>query len=1347
MGTKTQNINLDSPPPLILDISGIANHEAWNRYKDHLNLYFTASELTDKKRKHAILLYTGGEELRKIHSTLGDTGENYDTAITELDKYFCARVNLTVERHSFRAIVQEPGESIKSFATRLREAAASCKFDEYTMDEACLDQIIEKTSSTKLRRKLLTEDELTMTKALKLGCIMESTEQHAKSIEKNENETMNVLKNQSSNRSWNKPQFRKEFQQDYRKGMTMKDQSSYNQRKEQPTNSWRGTRFRCYGCGAPNHRIGSSDCPALGQTCKCCRRKDHFESECMRKRGGESVNNKPNEQLRKMEELQVESDSDDYIFNIGNRSQHDVRIKIEGQYVNFLRDSGASVNVIDKGTYEDLRRKVRLKLHPTSTKIFTYGSQQAIKLEGVIYANVENKGTHNLARLHITSSQESGCILGRELAVELGLMKMVDTVNSLQDSGLSSKIKEEYPELFQGLGKLKDTEIKFTVDKNIQPVSQHLRRIPFHVRKKVENKLKQLIELDIIEPVTEATSWVSPIVAIPKGEEIRLTIDMRKPNTAIKRNHFPIPTLDEILLKFNNCRVFTKLDLNNGYHQISLHPESRELTTFITHEGLFRYKRLVQGANSAFEEYQRLIGNLFSGESLIQNICDDILVAGRDEEEHDLTLRKCLNILQQNNLTLNERKCRWKVPEVTFYGHTISKEGIKAETSKVKAVKDFPSPRNSKEVSSFLGLVTYLTRFIRNLSTEAAPLRNLLQKDVCWRWGKEEEETFQKLKKLVTSSEVVAHFNPELDTSIIVDASKVGLGAILVQTQKDNVIKPVYYASRTLSKQERKYSQTEKEALSVIWACEKFHIFLYGKQFDILTDHQPLTVLYTHNGKPSPRILRWSLRLQSYEYNIKFIPGRLNPADMLSINPISATEKDIKDSEETEKYINRIISFSIPKAISLSETMKESEEDKVIKKVIENLNNNEWNKEDEATKPFYQCRDELCHKGGLLMKGERIVIPSKLRKRTLSLLHETHMGIVKTKALAREKVWWPRMYVEIEDMIKSCIPCLSMGDAKKEPMGFVDFPMSRPWEQLHVDLCGPYPTGEYVLGIIDAATRWPDLHIISDTKSAAIIKKLRTSFATHGYPEVIVTDNGSNLISAEMGRFCEENAIKHRKATPYHPQGNSEIERFYRTLGKFVKTTHAEGRCWKQELDNFLLLYRNTPHSTTTESPARLLMSRNLKDKIPTVMNEESTLMKKIRKVNAEKKMKSKEYYDKKNNVKHSDIKEGDKVLVRRIKKTKLKTKFEVAPATVTGRSGPTVIMNRDGVQLARNVKDVIKIPSEEEYDVEIEQENEVNEEEVEEEEAEENLPEVEAEGRPKRTAGLPAKLKDYILS
>ena len=1336
----------NAPPPLSIDLSGTSQNQLWVKHKDTLELYFLSAEITASPRKKAILLYTGGEELRKIHATLNDDGNTYEATIQLLDAHFATKTNISCERHNFRKLIPEAGESIKSFVTRLREAGQNCEFEDYSLDAAIIDQVIEKTTSSKLRRMLLMKEKLTLESLLKTASTMEVTEEQAKAIEgdRNETESVNAIKHKfktsrnteltasgSSSYKGNYSNYKKDAMSNYRR-----DEMT-NQRKD--SNNISRAPWKCYGCGDPNHGIGSRNCPALGHECKICGAKNHFESTCRRRELGKEKFKK-GAYVKNMQDMNLDEDSDDeYVFNVGNKCQADIRLKVEENNVDFLTDSGATVNLIDRTTFDNISAKAKLTLYPTNTKIYTYGAKEAIKLDGIIFANIRHKGIQHLTRIHVTSESKSGCILGRKSAIELGLLKMSEHINSLQSGNIKDQVKSEFPELFEGLGKLKNVEIKLNVDCKVEPVSQHLRRVPFHVRKKVEKKLNYMLEQDVIEKVTGSTTWVSPIVAVPKGDEIRLTIDMRQPNRAIKRSHYPVPTLDEILQQFNNCKLFTKIDLNNGYHQISLHPDSRELTTFITHQGLFRFKRLVQGANSAFEEYQRCIANLFQNEELIANICDDILVAGKSESEHDKNLRTCLNILKKNNLTINEQKCIWKAKEVNFYGHIISENGIKPTESKVAAVNAFPSPKGPKEVSSFLGLVTYLARFIPNLASETAPLRSLLCKDVEWKWGEKEEETFIKLKNLVTSSQVVAHFNPELDTGIIVDAGKCGLGAILVQTQKDKTIRPVQYASRTLSKQECRYSQTEKEALSVIYACEKFHMFLYGKEFEIITDHQPLTVLYSHSGKPSPRILRWGLRLQSYDYRIKYIPGKLNPADMLSINPIPMTKEDKHASEATEKYINSIISYSIPKAVSISEILKESEEDETIKEVIECLNSNEWVKK-ESINPYYQNKTELMEKGGILTKDGRIVIPKLLRKRILSLAHESHMGIVKTKALMKEKCWWPGMNQDIENMIKSCIPCLSMGNTVKEPMGFIDFPMSGAWEQVHIDLCGPYPTGEYVLGIIDASTRWPELYIIKSTSSKSIIKCLKRSFSCHGYPEKIVTDNAQNLISAEIREFCEENGITHKKATAYWPQGNSEIERFYKTLGKFIKTSHSEGRRWQEELDSFLLIYRNTPHSTTSVSPAKLLMNRDLKDKIPTLKNEESPLLKKIRKINAEKKLKAKENYDRKFSVKESDIKVGDWVLVRRITKNKLSTNFETNPVKVLRKYGPMVTITVNGRETTRNVKDVKKVPNRETNmnenlqfemgNLEENQENRVYESDFEEEEVERNAEDLGEERR-----------------
>ena len=1278
-------ISLTPPPPLVLDINTTQQQQKYEKWIENLELYFTAAGIIDSKRKKALLLYLGGEDLRTIHHTLEDDSDTYEKAVEELNTYFVVRINLTFERNIFRNVIQQVDESSKSYITRLKEAAQTCNFAEYSTEAAIIDQFIEKTVSNKLRRKLLGDSKLTLEELIRITTSTEMANIQATAIEKPETSESFVNRIEYKGNRAPKPN------DSDNSGIanTMQKGNIQKSRNSMPSTQW-----RCFGCGGTNHRHGSRNCPASGKQCSFCDKYNHFEKMCFLKKSKSNnyEHSKFSRDSRNVHNIKRESDTseEEYIFQVRNKQQTDITIRVDGQPVGVLIDSGASVNIVDKKTLEELKKHIKIKLYPTKTKIFAYDSTKPIALDGIFYSNINFKDTHHLARFHVVTNLQSGCILGRHSAMELGLLRLTEEICLLKKQDIEiSDVLKEFPSIFKGLGKLKNIQIKFNIDKEVEPVTQHLRRVPFHVRKKVEKKLQEMIEMDVIEEVTESTSWVSPIVAIPKGNDIRLVIDMRKANTAIRRNHYPIPTLEELLQKFNGCKFFSKLDLVHGYHQIELHPQSRYITTFITHNGLFRYKRLVQGATSAFEEYQYHIGTLFKQEQLIQNICDDILVGGRSEEEHKENLRKCLTILEENKLTVNAKKCVWKAQEVTFFGHIISVDGIKPTTDKVDAIKAFPEPRNRKEISSFLGLINYLAVFIRNLSTETAPLRKLLHKDIEWYWGKEESTTFNKLKNLVSSDLVVAHFDADLETILITDAGPIGLGAILTQRQKDNTIKPVAYASKSLSTQERKYSQTEREALGVVWACEKFHLYLYGKHFKILSDHQPLKVLYSPTGKPSPRILRWGLRLQSYDFDIQYIPGHLNPADMLSINPVRMDKRN--DGDEMEEYINTIISYATPKAISLSEIIKESENDFTLQKVLKCIKSNEWNFKDDNLQLYHKVRNELTYKSGIILKGERIVIPKALQEKTIRLAHETHLGMVKTKALLRDKVWWPKMNTDIEVLISHCIPCLSMGNSTTEPMGFTDIPMSNPWQKLHIDICGPYPSGEYVLGIIDACSRWPELHVINSTSSEVVINCLVKSFSTHGYPETIVTDNAPNLISVKIEKFCSHYSIHHHKATPYHPQGNSEIERFYRTLSKFVKTTTAEGRNWKKEVYNFLLLYRNTPHCTTTVSPSMMLMNRRLKDKIPCI-NKESEIVKNAKIINLKKKLKSKDYYDKRNNVKQSLIQEGDLVLMKQKKKGKYFTNFETTPVKVIKVNGTAITVFKNGSPFIRNVKDLKKI-------------------------------------------------------
>ena len=1272
-------LSLRAPEPLVIDIASTSMALTWETWVDELEVYFVAANIQDTKRKKALLLYCGGDDLRKVHRTLNDDKETYADTKALLGTYFKPKCNLTFERNKFYTCAQAEGETIAAFVTKLRDRARSCKFDEYNVDSAITDQVIHKCASTKLRRRLLREPDLTLEKLLSISHATESSEQQATAMEHVDH---------SLNRISLRGPFRKPL--------------------KSPTQD-----RLCYGCGNGGHLHGSKECPAKGKRCNFCKKPNHFASVCFKNSSrGDSEDSRdqpnvsdPRGQPTKAEGKPVEvlnmmeSSDDEYVFTLGaSRGRcHDVSVKVDGVDVSFMVDSGASCNIIDSDTFDSLKERINITLEGCSSNVYTYGSENALQLRGSFYANVTTgTSTCYLVKFIVPRRGRSGCLLGRETATLLGLLQ-INRINTVQQddgpppSKKVSGILSKYSNVKKGLGKLKDVQIKYDINPSVKPVSQHLRKVPFHLRKKIDAKLDELLAADVIEPapVTEATPWVSPLLAVPKGDDIRLVIDMRQPNKAIERVRHPIPTVDETLEKYNRCTVFSKIDLKHGYFQLELAPESRSITTFSTHRGLFRNKRLVQGTNTAFELYQFHIGQLFDGYDLINNISDDIIIGGVGQEDHDKQLEACLRILQEHHLTINLKKCQFGRTEINFFGFSVSASGVKPTYDKLETVMQYKEPENAKEVRSFLGLINFFGRFIQNLSAKTHILRQLTRKGAPWQWEQEHRDVFEQLKQEVCQETVLAHYDQTRETFLIVDASPIGLGAILAQKQECGTMRPVYFASKTLSKTESNYSQIEREALAVWWGCKRFHLYLYGSPFVVLTDHKPLKTLMTANGKPSARILKWTLNLQSYSFTVKHIKGCSNPADILSRQP---SNEDDNINSGTELYINSMIANSVPKAVSFSEILDASKKDPVVTKICSNLQTNRWTKDDDV-KPYFKVKEQLSMKSGVLLKDARIVVPASLRKRILKIAHEGHQGMTKTKALVRTKVWWPGIDKDIEEEIRTCLPCISVS-APSPPEPLIPTSMPDPWQKLHVDMYGPMPTGESILGIIDSCSRWAELHIIKSTTSSTIAARLHKTFTIHGFPEEIVTDNAPNLRSVDISDYCDHYAIKHSKACPYWPQGNAEIERFYRTLGKAIRTLTVEGRDWRTAIDYFLFQYRSTPHSTTKESPAKLLMGRELKGKLPALpVQSDSVSLSRAKLRDSQQKTKSKVYFDKRFRSKHSHIENGDLVLLKQAKKNKLSTTFDTRPYQVVSVRGTVAIIKRDNIQIMRNLSLLKKIP------------------------------------------------------
>ena len=889
---------------------------------------------------------------------------------------------------------------------------------------------------------------------------------------------------------------------------------------------------QCRNCGNEFKQGHKDVCPAKGKTCRACGKLNHFAKVCRSRKNPPNNNSeKYSKESVRVAQQQAQSppdlSDDEYTFAVSSSKITSMKVQINGTPIEVTIDSGATTNILDSAAFACIKKRNKhVQLEPTQTNIYAYNAVQPLPLLGKCCLAVQSNGKRARATFYVVNGK-AGSLLGNETAAELGILKIsvcevskTGSINNKRTTGSqgqsetnagsrlsgndirsqdktgnrviqdghntknidikTQKILDKFPELFTGIGCLDGYEQSLHVDPTLTPVAQRPRRIPFHLRKQVSDKLAELQNLDIIELAEGPTSWVSPIVAAPKprnSEEIRLCGDYRRPNQALLRERHPIPTVDELMEEMSGAVVFSKLDLKAGYHQIVLEENSRNITTFCTHKGLFRYKRLPFGLSCASEVFQNAMQQALQGLDGVRNIADDIIVWGKNQAQHDKNLEALLQRLVVKKLTLNLEKCKFNQPSLWFYGYTLSKDGLSADPKKVEAIKNFKTPTDVSQLRSFLGLANYCSRFIKDFSTLTAPLRDLTTKSCKWSWSPIHEKAFTKVKNAIALDCTMAFYDPNRPTILTVDASPVGLGAVLSQTQKNGQDRCIAYASRSLSPAETRYSQTEKEALAAVWGCERFHLYLVGSQFDLITDHKPLEIIYSPKSKPPLRIERWLLRLQQYKFNIKYRPGRTNPADVLSRQPLFT---NYKSTTIAEKYVNFIQNHSVPKSLTLKEIRDATLDDPELQSVTCAVKEGRWSKTGGIPSPYRNQHEQLTvSESGVILRNSQIVVPKSLRTRVLSIAHEGHQGIVKTKMLVRSKVWWPGIDKQVEQMVKECLPCqaaVHQSPKCQPPLNMTKLP-PHPWHTLHADFCGPFPNGEKLLVLIDAYSRYGKLKL------------------------------------------------------------------------------------------------------------------------------------------------------------------------------------------------------------------------------------------------------------------------------
>ncbi|XP_051816865.1 uncharacterized protein K02A2.6-like [Acanthochromis polyacanthus] len=682
------------------------------------------------------------------------------------------------------------------------------------------------------------------------------------------------------------------------------------QRDRQRDGDSAADRGKCGRCGKTSHRR-EEDCPARRSTCNKCGKRGHWERVCKSKLVREVIDDGDCEEQEDYYLGSVNSTTD-------NNDEWTVTLNIEGSPVDFKIDTGADCSIISETMYKALQKKTVLQ----RPKKILSGPGGGLNCLGQFITKTSYKDRSYTFRLYVVRGQSVNNLLSRPAALAMGLVKRVYEINSEQEFGL-----------------LKTQPVKIVLQDNAQPYAVcTARRVPIPLLAAVKEELGRMEANDIIEAVTEPTEWCAPMVPVPKKSgKARICVDLKKLNKAVKRERFILPTSEEMITQLSGFTVFSSLDAASGFWQIPLDKDSQRLTTFITPFGRYCFKRLPFGITSAPEIFQRKMVETLEGLEGVAVYMDDIICHGKDMREHDERLEKVTERLEAAGLKLNSEKCVLRKSELHFLGQVINREGVRPDPEKVSAINKLEPPVNVQELRRVLGMITYLGKYIPDLSTVGQPLYALLKSDAAWMWGPAQQTAFEKIKELLTTSPTLVYYDVNKATAVSADASSYGIGGVLLQLHGAEW-RPVAYCSRRLTEAETRYAQIEKECLASVWACERFQMYLYGlSSFKLITDHKPLVPLMNSRDLDNVplRCQRLLMRLMRFNPVAEHMPGKtLVVADLLSRSPQTETGPGPTSPADIECYVAAVMS-SIPASTRRMDSIRtETAADRQLQLVI-----------------------------------------------------------------------------------------------------------------------------------------------------------------------------------------------------------------------------------------------------------------------------------------------------------------------------------------------------------------------------------------------------------------------------
>lgn len=940
---------------------------------------------------------------------------------------------------------------------------------------------------------------------------------------------------------------------------------------------------RCFLCGDSTHF--SASCPTKEKGVKC------FRCNSFGHKASDNVCSKTN--------VEKKVDPNKVMCLVKPKSMKEVEIGTVK--MDALIDTGSDINAIREYYF----KKLKIKTTKGLSHEYKGAGGAFVSVREYFIDEVVIDGEKYKTKIYVVDDEQIpvDLVIGNELLydVELNMnhgkisIKKCDDGDKKEESEENfmmsitlgeNEFKESLPSEVQKMiddykpEKPKNTQIELKIHlTDDTPIFRRPRRLAYSEKKIVDEQIEEWIKEGIVE---EASSDYASCVVVTKKKDgsNRVCIDYRSLNKKIIKDRFPTPLIEDILDGLKDAKVFSSIDLKNGFFHVPVNVESQKYLAFVTHNGQYIFKKAPFGCCNSPAAFQRFIKEVFrelikSGIVLVY--MDDVVVLANDEKEAIQRLKMVLDCASKAGLIINWKKCQFLQRSIEFLGHLVENGTVKPSTRKVSAVQNFPEPKTIKQLQSFLGLTGAFRKFIKDYAVIAKPLSDILRKNNEFKFDQKLKTTFETLKFKLSNDPVLRLYNQDAETILMTDASKFGFGMILMQRDdEDDQFHPIYYASTKTSETEEKYDSYTLETLAVVKALEKFRTYLLGKKFKIITDCQAFEKTMQKQDI-IPKIARWVMQLQDFDYEVEHRAGnKMQHVDALSRN-----------------LVMPIISKKDNLAIKVKKLQEEDDEIQRLKIILQQQPDYE----------NFMVRNEILFK--YINGCELLVVPKAMQSEVIKSVHENgHFATKKVEEMVKQQFYMDKLKEKIQKVINNCVPCILMERKHGKGEGFLH-PIDKgdqPLDTYHIDHIGPMVATakmyKYLFVVIDAFTKFVWIYPTKTTNAKEVLDKLALQQQSLGNPRRIISDKGSAFTSDEFKRFCDDERIEHVFTTTGLPRANGQVERINRCIIPILsKLALNDPSKWFKHVPALQRALNSSFQRSIATTPFKLLFGVEMKQK------------------------------------------------------------------------------------------------------------------------------------------------------